>query len=127
MLLDYEAKFCDKEMRPISRTFFAYPAANTAYQFKYFTQLVVWLLGMLRQKADWDEYDDPNTVITNMLVVLKDIGLQVNVVPGKLRQGYGESVCLVLQSLLREVLRITGFEWGKPTYPDEGMADEAEV
>lgn len=127
MLLDYETRFCDKEMRPISRTFFAYPAANPAYQFKYFTQLVVWLLNMMRQKADWDEYDDPNTVITNMLVVLKNLGIQVNAVPGKLKQGYGDSVCAVLQALLKEVLRMIQFEWGKPTYPDEGLADEAEV
>jgi estrogen-related receptor beta like 1 len=127
MLLDYETKFCDKALRPISRTFFAYPASNTAYQFKYFTQLVVWLLGMMRQRADWDEYDDPNTVITNMLVVLKEMGIQVNAVPGKLKQGYGDSVCLVLNSLLKECLRVENFEWGKPIYPDEGLADEAEV
>eukprot|EP00927_Polykrikos_kofoidii_P072216 TRINITY_DN6835_c0_g1_i2.p1 TRINITY_DN6835_c0_g1~~TRINITY_DN6835_c0_g1_i2.p1 ORF type:complete len:408 (+),score=128.86 TRINITY_DN6835_c0_g1_i2:54-1277(+) len=127
MLLDYEVKFCNKELRPLTRTFFAYPASNTAHQFKYFTQLVVWLLGMINRKAEWDEYDDPNTVITNMLVALKEIGIQVNVVPGKLKQGYAEGVCLVLRDLLREVLRKTGFEWGVPTYPDEGMADEAEV
>jgi len=127
MLLDYESKFCDKELRPLSRTFFSYPAANMAYQFKYFTQLIVWLLGMLKARADWDEYDDPNTVITNMLVALKDVGVQVNVVPGKLKQGHGDGVCLVLHSLLTEVLRRTNFEWGKPSYPDEGLADEADV
>jgi len=48
-------------------------------------------------------------------------------VPGKLKQGYGDGVCVVLQSLLREVLRRTAFEWGVPSYPDEGLADEAEV
>mmetsp|Transcript_112788 Transcript_112788/g.318884 ORF Transcript_112788/g.318884 Transcript_112788/m.318884 type:complete len:405 (-) Transcript_112788:194-1408(-) len=127
MLLDYENRFCNKEMKPMSRTFFAYPAANAASQFKYFTQLVVWLLTMIQQQADWDEYDDPNTVITNMLVVLKNLGLPVNVVPGKLKQGWGDGVCLVLQSLLREVLRRTNFEWGTPMYPDEALADEAEV
>ncbi|CAE8612921.1 unnamed protein product, partial [Polarella glacialis] len=71
MLLDYETRFCTKEMKPLSRTFFAYPSANPALQFKYFTQLVTWCLTLVKLQADWDEYDDPNTVITNMLVILK--------------------------------------------------------
>lgn len=127
MLLDYEQQFCNKELKSMSRVFFAYPAANPAYQFKYFTQLVVWLLKLIRQQADWDEYDDPNTVITNMLVILKDVGVVVNAVPGKLKQGYGDSVCTVLTSLLKEVLKRLQFEWGAPSYPDEGLADEAEI
>mmetsp|Transcript_71479 Transcript_71479/g.149437 ORF Transcript_71479/g.149437 Transcript_71479/m.149437 type:complete len:414 (-) Transcript_71479:139-1380(-) len=127
MLLDYETRFCNKEMKPMSRTYFVYPAANPAGQFKYFAQLVAWSLSLMKLQADWDSYDDPNTVITNMLVILKDCGVQVNAVPGKLKQGYGDSVCLVIHSLLREVLRRVGFEWGAPTYPDEGLADEAEV
>jgi len=127
MLLDYETRFCNKEMKPLSRIYFAYPAQNTAHQFKYFTTLVVWGLSLLRQQADWDEYDDPNTVITNMLVVLKDLGIQVNTVPGKLRQGYGEGVCMVLHGLFKEILRRSDFEYQMPLFPDEGLADEAEV
>jgi len=127
MLLDYENRFCTKELKPMARTFFSYPAQNAALQFKYFTQLVVWALGLVNLRAEWDEYDDPNTVITNMLVILKDAGVQVNAVPGKLKVGYGDSVCLVLHSLLKEVLRRISFEYGAPTYPDEGMADEADV
>lgn len=127
MLLDYEVKFCSKELKPLTRIFFAYPAPNTAHQFKYFTQLVVWGLSLLRQQADWDEYDDPNTVITNMLVVLKDLGIQVNTVPGKLKQGFGDGVCLLLNALFKEILRRSGFEYAAPSFPDEGLADEAEV
>lgn len=62
-----------------------------------------------------------------MLVVLKDLGVSLNVVPAKLKSGHGDSVCLVLVSLLREVLRRSGFEWGQPIYPDEELADDAEV
>merc|ERR1712136_669465 len=43
------------------------------------------------------------------------------------KQGYGEGVCSLLNGLLREVLRRLNFEWGAPLYPDEGLADEAEV
>lgn len=127
MLLDYETRFCNSELKAMSRTYFAYPAANTAIQFKYFTQLVNWCLKLMRLQADWDEYDDPNTVITNMLTVLRDNGIQVNTVPGKLKVGSGDSVCALLHAVLKEVLRRTQFEFGLPTYPDEGLADEAEV
>merc|ERR1719277_8260 len=58
---------------------------------------------------------------------MKDQGIQVDTVAGKLKQGYGDGVCLVLHTLLCEVLRRVRFEWGAPVYPDEGLADEAEV
>jgi len=63
----------------------------------------------------------------NMLVKVKELGVQVNAVPGKLKVGSGEGVCAVLNGLLREVLRRLQFEWGAPSFPDEGLADEAEV
>jgi len=127
MLLDYENKFCNKELKPLTRVFFTYAAANPALQFKYFTQLVAWGLSLLNQQADWDEYDDPNTVITNMLVIVKDMGLQVNTVPGKLKQGFGDGTCLLLTALFKEILRRSGFQYVAPCFPDEGLADEAEV
>lgn len=84
------------------------------------------VLDWLQHTAEWDEYDDPNTVITNMLVVLKKIGVEVTGVPGKLKQGYGESVCILLHRILKEVLR-QNFEWQTPAFPDEGYAEEADV
>jgi len=127
MVLDYEKQFCDKELQPIPRCFFVYPASNPSQQFKYFTQLVVWLLKKVNVDANWGKYDDPNTVCTNMLIALKDLGIQVDVPPGKLKQGCGDGVCSILHRLLLWVLQRTGFEWGTPSYPDEGLADEAEV
>lgn len=126
-LLDYETQFCDKELKPMSRTYFVYAAANTSQQFKYFNLLVVWCLGKVRVEANWGKYDDPTTICTNMLIALKEVGVQVDVSPGKLKQGSGDGVCAVLHSLVKEILRRSGFEYGTPTYPDEGLADEAEV
>jgi len=128
MLVDYETKFCNQELKPLARTFFAYPATNTALQYRYFTQLVVWGLTLApgHAKAEWDEYDDPNTVITSMLVILKDMGIQVNTVPAKLKQAHGDGVCQVLHGLFKEILRTT-HQWGMPLYPDENLADEADV
>lgn len=127
MLLDYENRFCTKELKPMPRTFFAYPAQNPAHQFKYFSQLVAWGLTFLNLKADWDEFDDPTTVMTSMQVSLKDAGIQVPGGMGKLKSGYGDTVCQVLHSLLSEALRRVSFEFHAPAYPDEGMADEADV
>eukprot|EP00913_Durusdinium_trenchii_P019963 g18762.t1 len=73
MLLDYENRFCTKELKPMPRTFFAYPAPNPAHQFKYFSQLVAFGLAFLNIKADWDEFDDPTTVMTSMQEVQEQI------------------------------------------------------
>lgn len=127
-VLNYETEFCDKELRPMSRCFFVYTASNQAQQFKYFTQLVSWLLKKAGSQATWQKYDDPNTVCTSMLVAFKELGLQgVDVPPQKLKQGSGEGVCQVLHNLLKEVLKRIDFEFGNPEPPDEAMADEAEV
>ncbi|CAJ1346135.1 unnamed protein product, partial [Effrenium voratum] len=126
MLLDYENRFCTKELKPMPRTFFAYPAQNPAHQFKYFTQLIAWGLNFLNLKADWDEFDDPTTVMTSMQVMLKDAGIQ-NPGTSKLKQGHGDAVCQVLHALLSEALRRVSWEFHAPTYPDEGLADEADV
>merc|ERR1719408_462060 len=55
------------------------------------------------------------------------MGIQVNQTAGKLKSGFGDGVCSVLHALFKEVLRRTGFEWAAPSFPDEGLADEAEV
>jgi estrogen-related receptor beta like 1 len=127
MLLDYECRFCNSELKPLSRIFFTSPAQNTANQFKYFSRLVGWGLSLIRQEPNWDEYDDPNTIITNILVALKELGVPVNTVPGKLRQGYGDDICRVLHGLFNEILRLTNFKYLQPEFHDEGLADEAEV
>eukprot|EP00746_Dinoflagellata_sp_MGD_P002383 gnl/MRDRNA2_/MRDRNA2_104630_c0_seq1.p1 gnl/MRDRNA2_/MRDRNA2_104630_c0~~gnl/MRDRNA2_/MRDRNA2_104630_c0_seq1.p1 ORF type:complete len:406 (+),score=119.35 gnl/MRDRNA2_/MRDRNA2_104630_c0_seq1:77-1294(+) len=126
-ILDYETEFCDKELRPMSRCYFVYPAQNGSQQYKYFTQLVVWLLKKVGREANWGKYDDPNTTCTNMLIALKEFGLPVNLPPGKLKQGYGEGVCSVLHSLVSGVLKATEFQWGPPSFPEEALAEEADV
>merc|ERR1719473_1857037 len=111
MALNYEIRFCDKEMRPMARSYFCYSAQNSAQQFKYFTNLVIWLLKQVEREANWGKYDDPNTVCTNMLIALKDLGIKVDMPPGKLKQGFGDGVCSVLHCLLKGVLKAIGFEW----------------
>jgi estrogen-related receptor beta like 1 len=94
----------------MSRCYFVYPASNPGTQFKYFNGLVVWLLKKVGREANWGKYDDPNTTCTNMLIALRDLGIRVDMPPGKLKQGYGEGVCSVLHNLLTDVLKATEFQ-----------------
>eukprot|EP00746_Dinoflagellata_sp_MGD_P134622 gnl/MRDRNA2_/MRDRNA2_68480_c0_seq1.p1 gnl/MRDRNA2_/MRDRNA2_68480_c0~~gnl/MRDRNA2_/MRDRNA2_68480_c0_seq1.p1 ORF type:complete len:408 (-),score=118.28 gnl/MRDRNA2_/MRDRNA2_68480_c0_seq1:57-1280(-) len=126
-VLDYETEFCDKELRPMSKCYFAYPAQNGSQQYKYFTQLVVWLLKKIGREANWGKYDDPNTTCTNMIIALKDIGIKIDIPPGKLKQGYGEGVCSVLHNLLTFILKATEFQWLPPSFMEEALAEEADV
>jgi estrogen-related receptor beta like 1 len=130
-LLDYEAKFCDKELQPISSMYFVYPASNQAQQFKYFASLVAWLLGLCDAQPTWKKYDNPNTICTNMLVALKDFGVSADLAPSKLKNGYGDGVCNVLHELVKQVftkLEASGkWAWGPPNWPDEALFDEADV
>jgi len=130
MVLNYDSQdkdgFCDKEHQPMSRQYFAYPAANSSQQFKYFTQLCSWLLKLIQKEATWGKYDDPNTICTNLCVELTELGVP-EVPPGKLKSGSGEGVCHVLHGLSKEVLKRVKTEWGGPTFPEEALADEVEV
>lgn len=114
-LLDYDAKgqFCDKECLPMPRSYFTCPAANAALQFKYFTQLSAWLFRRLQIEATWGKYDDPQTICTNLCVLLKDVGVQGadSVGPQKLKAGWGDSVLGILHSLVKLVLQRTNFRY----------------
>jgi estrogen-related receptor beta like 1 len=130
-LLDYETKFCDKELQPMPAMFFVYAAPNMAQQFKYFHQLTAWLLSLGGVQPTWKKYDNPNTICTNILVALKEFGVSADMSPQKLKQGYGEGVCQVLHELLRKVFAKMEAEgqwsWGPPAWPDEALFDEADV
>jgi estrogen-related receptor beta like 1 len=130
-LLDYETKFCDKELQPMPAMFFVYAAPNQAQQFKYFHQLTAWLLSLGDVQPTWKKYDNPNTICTNILVSLKEFGVTADLSPQKLKQGYGEGVCQVLHELVKKVfqkLEEKGqWAWAPPAWPDEALFDEADV
>lgn len=97
-LLDYDGvnEFCTSELPPVHKSFFLSGLSNQALQFKYFTSLCAYLIQKITgREATWGKYDDPNTVTTNLIVLLKDIGLQVNVeiAPGKLKSVRVRSSC----------------------------------
>jgi len=130
-LLDYETKFCNSELPPMPSMFFVYAAPKDGQQFKYFHQLVAWLLQQAGTEATWKKYDNPNTISTNILVALKEFGVQADVSPHKLKNGYGDAVCSILHELTTKVfqhLQAQGkWTWGQPQWPDEALFDEADV
>ena len=51
------------------------------------------------------EFDDPNTTITNILDIVRQMGVSIDFAPSKLKQGYGEQAIFVLDRLSDETLR----------------------
>lgn len=128
--LHYETSFCDRELRPIPRAFFAVPHASApGLQFKYFSSLSAWLLTKADAKANWTSYDDPQTVCSNVCGILQEVGIWLDVTPGKLKPGFGDAVIATLLALAQVALKKVkgGTTLNRPSYPDEALADEAAV
>ena len=73
---------------PHCSSHFAFETANCDGQFKLFLQLVAWLLKEARADAEFEieEYDDPNTSVTKMMLALKSTGFTMEVSAMKLKQ-----------------------------------------
>jgi len=100
-LLDYENKFCkNKGFKPVSSCHFASQSANPSEQFIYFVSLVSWLLSVNNhQVTGWNKYEDPMTASQNIILELKKLGIELDMSPNKLKNGFGDGVCIVLLSL----------------------------
>ena len=153
-LLHYETEFVSElRMRPLNRHYFVLQT-NPGEQFFLFTSLAAWLvstkifyilhkhtmyftIGQVRKAGvemeQPQEFDDPNTTISNILDRLRRFGVTIDFAPSKLKQGYGEQALFVLDRLSDEALRATQFTWSQPEAPeeeakeDEEMEDDAEV
>ena len=132
-LLNYETHFCQRKRphwKPLHHLYFVVAqTTNPTEQFHYFANLVAWLLGLCGKSFNPPaQHDDPNTVCTNIVVEMKALGLSsvVNFPPAKLKQGHGDSVCRVLQSLVDQALGATSFAFQKPVYPADKYSEEAQ-
>lgn len=119
-LLDYDTKFCKKfKLKPISRHYFSL-AGDAAQQLNYFANLMSWLLSLAGKKFDPpDEFDDPNTICSNILTKLKELGLVSSLSQVALRSGSGEEICNILNNLAQSALKASNWKWSKPKYPKE--------
>ncbi|XP_061484097.1 intraflagellar transport protein 57 homolog isoform X1 [Rhineura floridana] len=152
-LLNYEeeAALRSHNMRPPSRHYFALPI-NPGEQFYMFCTLAAWLINKAGHPFEQpQEYDDPNATISSILSELRSfvhgadvsgvsdghnydlsiqtlhqaIGRSVDFPPSKLKAGYGEQACYVLDCLAEEALKYTSFAWERAIYPTEELEEEA--
>ncbi|NWH77807.1 IFT57 protein, partial [Piaya cayana] len=111
----------------LNRHYFALPT-NPGEQFFMFCTLAAWLITKAGHHFEQpQEYDDPNAIISNVLSELRSFGRPVDFPPSKLKAGYGEQVCYVLDCLAEEALKNSGFSWKRPVYPTEEREEEEEI
>eukprot|EP01059_Diplonema_ambulator_P000538 TRINITY_DN1043_c0_g1_i2.p1 TRINITY_DN1043_c0_g1~~TRINITY_DN1043_c0_g1_i2.p1 ORF type:complete len:439 (+),score=167.84 TRINITY_DN1043_c0_g1_i2:168-1319(+) len=115
--------------RPLTRMHFVTPAGNLNEQYFYFASLTAWLVSICGGKIDTpDQFDDPNVVSTNIIQALKDLDLPVrDIMPSKIRQGFGDSVLLTLSMLTDQALKEKGFQFVSPSYPADKYDDDLNI
>ncbi|XP_010136773.1 PREDICTED: intraflagellar transport protein 57 homolog [Buceros rhinoceros silvestris] len=108
----------------LNRHYFAL-TTNSGEQFSMFCTLAAWLITKAGHPFEQpQEYDQPNAVVSNILSELRSFGRPVDFPPSKLKAGYGEQVCYVLDCLAEEALKYSGFRWKRPAYPTEELEEE---
>lgn len=117
----------NKRFTPCSRFYFVQPDRNAHAQFNYFMDLVMFLTSKCQREFVVDTYDDPNTCVNKLLLLLKSMSIEINFSAAKVKLGHGEAVVVVLSRLADEALEVTKFRWSSPIYPKEEFADEAQV
>ena len=71
------------------------------------------------QVVGWGKYDDHITSSQNVMLEMKKLGLELDFAPSKLKTGYGEAVCIVLNSLLTQTLSAVNKKFKKPVIQEE--------
>ena len=124
-LLNYEQEFVSElRMRPLNRfadssfikvkfchlflacRHYFVLQTNPGEQFFMFTSLSAWLIRKAGvQMEQPQEFDDPNTTISNILDRLRKFGVTIDFAPSKLKQGFGEQVCIVYIVQVYEILQ----------------------
>lgn len=124
-LLNYDAEFCAKRgFKPIPRHYFAIQE-NASEQLHYFGNLMSWLLSLAGQRfIAPDQYDDPNQVATSVMLELRKQGLPTEFSQTKLKQGFGEEICQILNNLAQNALKALKWKWLKPEHGREEFIDE---
>lgn len=110
----------DTELRPqikmksMSRYYFV-TSTNPGEQFFVFASTAAWLIRKTGKEFEQpNEEDDPNALIASILDVLREKDIAVDFSSHKLKQGFGDQVCYILNVLADEALKTENFEWQKP-------------
>lgn len=127
-ILDYDTGFCVPEkMKPLTRHYFS-NSGVTGDQLYYFGKLMAWLIGLNGGKfIAPDQFEDPNTIVTDVTLELKKQGIPIDFPTAKLKQGYGEEICQVLNALAQNALKAKKFKWARPAFGNEDYQEEQTV
>ncbi|GAB6021403.1 Intraflagellar transport protein 57 [Chamberlinius hualienensis] len=118
-LLKYDLDFVGRSRKALNRHYFALQT-NPGEQFYMFCLLASFLIRKCGKDFDEpQESDDPNSIISNILDISRQMGIVVDFPPNRLKQGYGEQVIYILDRLADEALKVSSFTWKKPEYPVE--------
>ncbi|VVD02315.1 unnamed protein product [Leptidea sinapis] len=102
------------KMKPMCRYYFV-TSTNPGEQFFVFASIAAWLIRKTGKNFDQpNEEDDPNTIIAMIVDILREKDIAVDFSSHKLKQGYGDEVCYILNVLADEALKFDNFEWQKP-------------
>ncbi|CAH2088060.1 unnamed protein product [Euphydryas editha] len=102
------------KMKPMSRYYFI-TSTNPGEQFFVFASTAAWLIRKTGKEFDQpNEEDDPNATIASILEILREKDIAVDFSSHKLKQGYGDQVCYILNVLADEAMKTENFEWQKP-------------
>ncbi|CAD8109533.1 unnamed protein product [Paramecium primaurelia] len=127
ILLNYEQSYIkQKGGKPLNRAYFV-NQTNSSEQFSQFKTLAKWLFSQNDvQTTDFNKLDDPVTLSQNILNEVKNIGIDVDFPPLKLKQGFGEYVVYVLQQLASKALQKKKFQFKKVRIEQQSQTQEEE-
>lgn len=119
------------KMKPMNRYYFV-TSTNPNEQFFVFASTAAWLIRRIGKDFQQpNEEDDPNVIIASINDVLKEMDLHLDFSSHKLKQGFGDQVCYILNVLADEVLKKESFVWQRPVVnfqdPDESTDDVDQV
>lgn len=130
--LQYESGFCAHYGFPaLHYTTFVQASSNPNEQFYTWTCLVSWLLGLcgIRFEAP-DQFSDPNATASGVLEALRRGRFPADFPPNKIKSGFGDICCVVLNNIVDKALESTGFQIQKVVHDavdeDEAVDDDGD-
>ncbi|XP_055376584.1 intraflagellar transport protein 57 homolog [Condylostylus longicornis] len=107
-LLNYENQILRDMRIKAPHKFYFIKSINPGEQFFMFISICAWLIRMLGKNFKQpEEFDDPNTVITDIINVLKEVEIPTEFPSNKLIQGAGPICLFVLDCLATQALKIS--------------------
>jgi len=140
-LLDYERKFVgimhskSSKMRSISRIFFSHYEDEKGYnKWEYLYELCYWLMSLSQTKRigiylPFSNNKAPEEAIRRLIGDCKKFGVKFSSYfeEQELVQGYGESVCYLVDDLLNRELIRRDYKFYEPVIPEDSDVDDDDI